>query len=129
MPKGFLLPLNLSKVLAGLPVPPAAGISAARQARVRVAATSTPGLVAMLRMISDCVARSATAVPAATPPATVARLNAEANRALAAPEVVEQLRLQGLDPVGGTPEQAAAWLKSEVAQWTKVIRDANIKGE
>ena len=67
------------------------------------------------------------AVPAATPPATVARLNAEANRALAAPEVVEQLRLQGLDPVGGTPEQAAAWLKSEVAQWTKVIRDANIK--
>ena len=67
------------------------------------------------------------AAPAATPPDAVARLNAEANRALTSDEVIAQLRLQGLDPVGDTPEHATAWIKSEVAQWTKVIRDAGIK--
>ena len=67
------------------------------------------------------------AAPAATAPAAVARLNAETNRALASADTVEQLRQQGLEPVGDTPEQASAWIKSEVAQWTKVIRDAGIK--
>jgi tripartite-type tricarboxylate transporter receptor subunit TctC len=67
------------------------------------------------------------AAPAATAPAAVARLNAETNRALASSDTVEQLRQQGLEPVGDTPEQASGWIKSEVAQWTKVIRDAGIK--
>jgi len=67
------------------------------------------------------------AAPAATAPAAVARLNAETNRALASADTVEQLRQQGLEPVGDTPEQAGAWIRSEVAQWTKVIRDAGIK--
>ena len=67
------------------------------------------------------------AVPAATPADAVARLNVEANRALKSDEVIAQLRLQGLDPVGDTPEHATAWIRSEVAQWTKVIRDAGIK--
>ncbi len=67
------------------------------------------------------------AAPAATAAAAVMRLNAEANRALAAADTVEQLRQQGLEPVGGTPEEASAWIRSEVAQWTKVIRDAGIK--
>ena len=67
------------------------------------------------------------AAPAATAPAAVARLNAETNRALASADTVEQLRQQGLEPVGDTPEQASAWIRSEVAQWTKVIRDAGIK--
>jgi tripartite-type tricarboxylate transporter receptor subunit TctC len=67
------------------------------------------------------------AAPAATAAAAVARLNAEINRALASAETVEQLRQQGLEPVGDTPEQASAWIRTEVAQWTKVIRDAGIK--
>ncbi|HEY4748136.1 MAG TPA: tripartite tricarboxylate transporter substrate-binding protein, partial [Steroidobacteraceae bacterium] len=67
------------------------------------------------------------AAPAATAALTVARLNAETNRALASADTVEQLRQQGLEPVGDTPEQAGAWIRSEVAQWTKVIRDAGIK--
>jgi tripartite-type tricarboxylate transporter receptor subunit TctC len=67
------------------------------------------------------------AAPAATPADAVARLNAEANRALKSDAVIAQLRLQGLDPVGDTPEHATAWIKSEVAQWTKVIHDAGIK--
>ena len=67
------------------------------------------------------------AAPAATAASAVARLNAETNRALASADTVEQLRQQGLEPVGDTPEQASAWIRSEVAQWTKVIRDAGIK--
>ena len=67
------------------------------------------------------------AAPAATAPAAVARLNAETNRALASADTIEQLRQQGLEPVGDTPEQASAWIRSEVAQWTKVIHDAGIK--
>jgi tripartite-type tricarboxylate transporter receptor subunit TctC len=67
------------------------------------------------------------AAPAATAALAVARLNAETNRALASADTVEQLRQQGLEPVGDTPEQASAWIRSEVAQWTKVIRDAGIK--
>ena len=67
------------------------------------------------------------AAPAATAAPAVARLNAETNRALASADTVEQLRQQGLEPVGDTPEQASAWIRSEVAQWTKVIHDAGIK--
>jgi len=67
------------------------------------------------------------AAPAATAAPAVARLNAETNRALASADTIEQLRQQGLEPVGDTPEQAGAWIRSEVAQWTKVIRDAGIK--
>jgi tripartite-type tricarboxylate transporter receptor subunit TctC len=67
------------------------------------------------------------AAPAATAAPAVAQLNAETNRALASADTVEQLRQQGLEPVGDTPEQATAWIRSEVAQWTRVIRDAGIK--
>jgi len=67
------------------------------------------------------------AAPAAAAAPAVARLNAETNRALASADTIEQLRQQGLEPVGDTPEQAGAWIRSEVAQWTKVIHDAGIK--
>jgi len=53
------------------------------------------------------------AAPAATAASAVARLNAETNRALASADTVEQLRQQGLEPVGDTPEQASAWIRSE----------------
>src|ERR1700730_331968 len=52
------------------------------------------------------------AAPAATAAPAVARLNAETNRALASADTVEQLRQQGLEPVGDTPEQASAWIRS-----------------
>jgi tripartite-type tricarboxylate transporter receptor subunit TctC len=67
------------------------------------------------------------AVPAGTEKAAVAKLNSEANRALAAAGLVAQLRQLGLEPMGGTPEEATARIKSDVAHWTKVIREAGIK--
>jgi len=67
--------------------------------------------------------------PQGTPAAIVARLNAEANQALAAPEVKASLAKQAINPSGGTPEVLNAKLAGEVSKWTAVIRKAGIKPE
>jgi len=67
------------------------------------------------------------AAPAGTPKAIVERLNAETNRALQSSEIIEQFRVQGYEPIGGTPDQMNAQIRSDTAQWTKIIRDAGIQ--
>ena len=42
------------------------------------------------------------------------------------PDVKEKLLSIGFDPVASTPEEFAAWIRSEIPRWAKVIRDANI---
>jgi tripartite-type tricarboxylate transporter receptor subunit TctC len=69
------------------------------------------------------------AAPAGTPMPAIVKLNAEINRALASAGFVEQLRQQGLEPVGGPPEEASARIASEVVRWTKIIREAGIKAQ
>ena len=65
--------------------------------------------------------------PARTPAAIVARLNAAALAAMTAPEVKEKLAPQGAILAGGTPEEFAAFMASEIAKWTKVVQTAGIK--
>jgi tripartite-type tricarboxylate transporter receptor subunit TctC len=67
--------------------------------------------------------------PAGTPPDIVARLNAELSKALEQPEVKTSLRAEGAEPVGGSPEQFAAHIRSEKERLGKLIRDANIRLE
>lgn len=67
------------------------------------------------------------AAPAGTPKDVIAKLNAEANRALKSPELMEQFRRLGYEPIGDTPEQCAARIESEVRRWTKIIRDAGVQ--
>ena len=67
--------------------------------------------------------------PAATPRELVMRLNAELARTMAAPDVRERLAGEGAEPTVGTPEQFAAFLKADIAQWTKVIKNAGITPE
>jgi tripartite-type tricarboxylate transporter receptor subunit TctC len=67
------------------------------------------------------------AAPAGTPKGIVERLNAETNRALQSSEIIEQFRVQGYEPIGGTPDQMNAQIRSDTAQWTKIIRDAGIQ--
>jgi tripartite-type tricarboxylate transporter receptor subunit TctC len=69
------------------------------------------------------------AAPAGTPMPAIVKLNAEINRALASAGFGEQLRQQGLEPVGGPPEEASARIASEVVRWTKIIREAGIKAQ
>ncbi len=68
-------------------------------------------------------------VPAGTPRETVARLNAEATKALADPGVRGKLDAQGFDVVGSTPEEFLAFARAESEKWAKVIRDYNIRVE
>jgi len=65
-------------------------------------------------------------VPAGTPGAIVETLNAELNKMLQSAEVKERLAGAGLAAVGGTPDTLGNYLKSEIARWSKVVKDARI---
>jgi tripartite-type tricarboxylate transporter receptor subunit TctC len=67
--------------------------------------------------------------PAATPREIITRLNAELVKVLTAPEMKERLGAAGIEATTGTPEQFAAFIKSETARYAKVIKDAGIKPE
>jgi tripartite-type tricarboxylate transporter receptor subunit TctC len=66
-------------------------------------------------------------VPSRTPRATVERLNAATAKVLGGPAVKEQFASQGLEPTATAAADAAAYLKSEVAKWAKVIKAANVR--
>ena len=67
--------------------------------------------------------------PAGTAPEIIARVNREVIRALAAPDVKEKLRAQGIDPAGTPPEALVAHQKQETVKWGKVIREQGIRFE
>lgn len=67
--------------------------------------------------------------PAATPKEIVAKLNAEIARILALPDVKERLLNIGLEPVGNTPEQFGAYIRSEIDKFGKLVKTANIKAD
>ena len=67
--------------------------------------------------------------PAATPREVVQKLNAESLRILAMPDVRERFLAQGVEPQGSTPEQFAEHIRSQMAKWSKVVRDAGVKAE
>lgn len=64
---------------------------------------------------------------AGTPAAIVSRLNTETTRLLHAPVMREQLTKMGFVVVGNTADQAAAFMRSETAKWTKAVRDSGAK--
>lgn len=66
-------------------------------------------------------------MPAKTPAAMVQRWNAEVRKALADPDVKAKLAAQGAEPLGSTPEQYGAYLKSEVERWSKVVKATGAK--
>jgi tripartite-type tricarboxylate transporter receptor subunit TctC len=67
--------------------------------------------------------------PAGTPKAIVAKLNAEINAALKLPDVRSKLETAGIEIQGGTPQDYAALIKSDLAKWSKVIKAAGIPAE
>jgi tripartite-type tricarboxylate transporter receptor subunit TctC len=66
---------------------------------------------------------------AGTPAEIVTRVNAEVNRALKDPELIARLAAQGLAPAGGTPDDFATLIATEIRNWTEVAREANIRVE
>jgi tripartite-type tricarboxylate transporter receptor subunit TctC len=66
-------------------------------------------------------------VPAATPKAIVTKLNAEVNKALQSPALKERYAAIEAEPVGGTPEQFAAFVKQETVKWADVVKKSGAK--
>ena len=67
--------------------------------------------------------------PAGTPSAIIAKINKELARAIALPDVAERLRQLGSDGVGNTPEQFGAFVRAELAKYSRLIKRAGIKVE
>jgi tripartite-type tricarboxylate transporter receptor subunit TctC len=67
--------------------------------------------------------------PAGTPAPIVRQLNEEIARVMSAPDVKERFFKTGTEIVAGSPDDFAAFIKSETAKWTKVIRDAGIHAD
>jgi len=65
--------------------------------------------------------------PRGTPRDIVNRLNEEFRKVLADPGIREFLTKSGVDPEGGTPEELAKYLRSEITKWARVIKEANIR--
>jgi tripartite-type tricarboxylate transporter receptor subunit TctC len=67
--------------------------------------------------------------PAGTPAEIVSKLNGEIVSILKQPDINERLSHEGAEPVGNTPQQFGAFIRSEIAKWAKVIRAAGIRAE
>jgi tripartite-type tricarboxylate transporter receptor subunit TctC len=67
-------------------------------------------------------------VPAGTPAPIINKLNAEMKRALANAEFSKHVETIGMEPAGSTPQELSEFVRSEIVRWTKVVRDAGIRG-
>jgi len=77
----------------------------------------------------ESVSYLAILAPVGTPQAIVTRLNQELAKALQRPEIREKFLASSIEPVGSTPEAAAALIKAETSRIGKVIKAANIRAD
>lgn len=68
-------------------------------------------------------------LPAGTPQPVVQRLNESTNRIIQMADIRERLEAQGLEAVGGAQPPFSDYVKSEIAKWGKVVREARMKPE
>ncbi|MBI4190605.1 MAG: tripartite tricarboxylate transporter substrate binding protein [Betaproteobacteria bacterium] len=67
--------------------------------------------------------------PAGTPREVVAKLHNEISRILKLPDVRDRMVADGVDPVGGTPEEFEAYIKAEIIKWAKVIKQSGARAD
>ncbi len=65
--------------------------------------------------------------PAAVPKEIIARLNAEFNRVIEAPDMKSRMLAQGFEPVGGVAEKFGEHIRAEIAKWAPVIKAAGLR--
>ncbi|MFN0301647.1 MAG: Bug family tripartite tricarboxylate transporter substrate binding protein [Burkholderiales bacterium] len=68
-------------------------------------------------------------VPAGTPQEIVMKLNGDFNRAIKDPDVRGRLSQNGMELFGGTPEQFGEFQRAEIAKWTRVVKEANVRAD
>jgi tripartite-type tricarboxylate transporter receptor subunit TctC len=105
---GRLIPLGVSSLKRNIALPNVPSIAEA----------ALPGF--------EAIEWNGVLVPAGTPPAIISRLNQAIVKALAIPDVKERVIGLGADPVGSSPEEFAAFIKKELATWSKVIKEVGI---
>ncbi len=108
-----------------------------RSGRLRALAVSSPQRVAALPDVPPGAESGypgfeadqwyGVVAPAGTPAGVVARLNAEINKALALPDVAQQLAVEGATPMPGTPQAYGALIAREIPRWAEVVRAGNVK--
>ena len=77
----------------------------------------------------DAYSWGALLAPAGTPKDIVVKLQAEVSRILALPDIKQKLEAQGANAEGGSSEQLATLIQTEIVKWSKVIKDGNIKAD
>lgn len=77
----------------------------------------------------DATAWYGVLAPAKTPKEIIGKLNAAINKSMKEPDVAERLAAEGIETVGSTPEELAAFIKSETERWAKVMKAAGVKAQ
>lgn len=86
-----------------------------------IAASGLPGY--------EAASMSCVWAPAGTPRPVINRLNKEILMVLGDPEAQQKLLASGVEAIGGSPEQTAAYISADVAKWAKVIKQTGIRLE
>jgi tripartite-type tricarboxylate transporter receptor subunit TctC len=104
--------------------------------QLRLLAVATPQRMASLPDVPtiaatlpgfESAAWYAIVAPPKTPGAVVDKINADVNAALRESDVLARLAQLSAEPIGGTPQATAAYMREEVERWHKVIKSANVK--
>ena len=66
-------------------------------------------------------------MPGGTPKDIVNKLQVEISKVLRLPDITERLMRDGIEPVGGTPEQFSAFIEKEKIKWSKVVKDSGAR--
>jgi tripartite-type tricarboxylate transporter receptor subunit TctC len=112
-------------------------LAAIRSGKLRALAVTAPARLAMLPDVPttaeaglpgiEAIVWNGIVVPAGTPRPVIDVLHRELVKAYNAPDVKNQVLNTGSYVAADTPDEFAAFVRSESAKWAKVIRDANIK--
>ncbi len=75
----------------------------------------------------EAVSWAGVCVPGGTPKDIINRLQGEIAKVLKLPDISERLMRDGIEPIGGTPEQFQAFIEREKIKWSKVVRDSGAR--
>jgi tripartite-type tricarboxylate transporter receptor subunit TctC len=111
-------------------------LALAKGGQLKLLAVATPKRMAALPEVPtiaetlpgfESAAWFAIVAPPKTPAAVVNKINADVNEALRQGDVVARLAQLSAEPIGGSPQATAAYMREEVERWHKVIKAANVK--